>query len=109
MNAANAPAGNFFVGLQAPDGLPTGSEVSQCKLYTADQKATNDLFQREYDKSVSGRDFFMFITTAESEEFPLLENSGIVHAGNWFAYYGPWANRLFMFHRVFVSDDMGLY
>lgn len=80
-----------------------------CKFYTADQKVTKELFQCEYDKSVSGRDFFMLITTAESEEFPLTENSGIVHAGNWFAYHGPWANRLFMFHRVSANDCMGLY
>lgn len=40
------------LGLQAPGGLSTGSGVSQCRFYTADQKITKELFQHEYDKSV---------------------------------------------------------
>lgn len=104
VNAANAPGGDFFVGLQAPDGSPTGVEVCQCKYYTADT-VTEALFRQEYEKSVSAQDFFMLFTTAETSNFTLPKNSGIVDAGNWFDYFGPWANRLFMFHQVILGDD----
>ena len=105
VNAPGASAGDFFVGLQAPDGSSTGAEVWQCKFHTASEKVTHSLFQQEYKKSVSAQDFFMFITTARTNNFILPENSGIVDADNWFVYFGPWANRLFMFHQVHVGDS----
>lgn len=84
---------DFFVGLQAPDGSPTGAEVWQCKFHTAGENITHALFQQEYKKSVSAKDIFMLITTARTDNFILPKNSGIVDADNWFVYFGPWANK----------------
>ena len=47
----------------------------------------------------------MLITTARTDNFILPKNSGIVDADNWFVYFGPWANRLFMFHQVNVGGS----
>lgn len=105
VNAPGASAGDLFVGLQAPDGSSTGAEVWQCKFRTAGEKITHALFQQEYKKSVSAKDFFMLITTARTDNFILPKNSGIVDADNLFVYFGPWANRLFMFHQVNVGDS----
>lgn len=103
VNAASASAGDFFVGLQAPDGSSTGVEVCQCKYHTADN-VTQALFRQEYKKSVSAQDFFMLFTTVETSNFTLPKNSGIVDAGNWFDYFGPWASRLLMFHQLILGD-----
>ena len=105
VNTPGASAGDFFVGLQAPDGSPTGAEVWQCKFRTAGEKITHALFQQEYKKSESAKDFFMLITTARTDNFILPKNSGIVDADNWFVDFGPWANRLFMFHQVNVGGS----
>ena len=105
MNAPGASAGDFFVGLQAPDGSSTGAEVWQCKFHTAGEKVTHALFQQEYKKSVSAQDFFMFITTARTNNFIFSENSAIVDVDNWFVYFRLSANRLFMFHQVNVGDS----
>lgn len=104
MNAPGASAGDFFVGLQAPDGSPRGAEVWQCKFRTAGEKITHALFQQEYKKSVSAKDFFMLITTARTDNFILPKNSGIVDADNWFVYFRLWTNRLFMFRQVNIGD-----
>jgi hypothetical protein len=98
---------SFFVGLQAPDGSSRGVEVSQCKYYTT-HTVTKDLFWREYKKSVSAEGFFILFTTSETCDFDLPKNSGIVDAGNWFAYFGPWANRLFLFHQIVVGHNPSL-
>lgn len=47
-------------------------------------------------------DFFMLFTAAETSNFTLPR---IVDPGNWVDYFGPWANRLFIFHQVIVGDD----
>jgi hypothetical protein len=43
---------------------------------------------------VSDQDFFILLPTAQANNFPLPENSGVVDKGCWFEYFGPWANRL---------------
>jgi hypothetical protein len=79
-------------------------EVSQCKYYTTGN-ISGELFRQEYEKSVSDQDFFILLTTAQANNFPLPENSGVVDKGCWFKYFGPWANRLFMFHQLIIDHE----
>lgn len=51
------------------------------------------MFDTERDKAASDKDFFLFITTANIE---LLNIPGMVHAGNWKDYFGPFSGRMFL-------------
>jgi hypothetical protein len=63
---------------------------------------------REFNKSVSAEDFFILFTTSKTCDFDLPKNSGIVDAENWFEYFGPWANRLFLFHQIAVGHNSSI-
>jgi hypothetical protein len=93
LNAANAPYGDAFCGL---DSSERRNEVHQHKFYRKRTLSKNS-FITERQKAASKNDFFLLITTSSKPtDLILPENSGIVHAGNWKDYFGPFAGRMFL-------------
>lgn len=54
------------------------------------------MFDTERDKAASDKDFFLFITTAKDPNIELLNISGMVHAGDWKDYFGPFSGSMFL-------------
>ncbi|KAN0070583.1 hypothetical protein V8E54_011452 [Elaphomyces granulatus] len=96
--------GDIVDAREGKDCVVNAAKVSQCKYYTTG-KISGELFRQEYEKSVSDQDFFILLTTAQANNFPLPENSGVVDEGCWFKYFGPRANRLFMFHQLIIDHE----
>ena len=93
LNAPNAPYGDAFCGLD----IAGRNEIHQYRFYR--KKILNwESFIRERQKAASPEDFFLLITTSKIPDMhtPLPKNSGIVHAGNWKDYFGPFAGRMFL-------------
>ncbi|KAF9580471.1 hypothetical protein BGW38_002878 [Lunasporangiospora selenospora] len=98
INAASAPFGDSFLGLDAQRFC---TEVHQCKL-VADGEQID--YEAERSKAASKYDYFMLFTSQERQEIELPSLSGIVDKSNWNSYFGPFAGRAFVFATTGALD-----
>jgi len=115
LNAASAPAGDFFNSIETSaqrSPKRKGSqgnivrEVGQCKLIQKG-KLTQDMYDAEREKSAGPDDIFMLYTkTKISDDFALPDRSGLVDASCWDSYFGPFAGRAYMVSRCAVPKDV---
>src|SRR5712664_1451901 len=81
---------------------PPINETHQYKCYSE-----NTRYIKERKKAASGEDFFMIFTTkSRLEEIKLPRNCGIVSGDNWKKYFGPFADRAFIFRNAIISTIM---
>lgn len=109
LNALNAAAGDFFLSIEiSPKGKASQGrivrEAGQCKLIR--KKLTQDVYDEEREKSCGLYDIFMLYTdTKISDDFTLLDRSGLVNRSCRHSYFGPFSGRAFMALKYSNSED----
>jgi hypothetical protein len=111
LNAASAPAGDFFLSIEIPtprasngrDGRgKTVHEVGQCKLI--EKKLTQAIYDAEREKSAGSDDIFILYTQTEvPNDLVLPDRSGLVDKSCWNSYFGPFSGRAYIASQYSIS------
>ncbi|CAB5349616.1 unnamed protein product [Rhizophagus irregularis] len=107
VNHASAQYGDSFISLDLEKNKEKvnerkkyfpliSNEVHQYKFWN-DKEVNQKVYLNERNKVASTHDFLMLYTTKDCDKLELPENLGIVDKKNWNKYFGPFANRAFIF------------